>query len=166
MVKDMESFLLSLSEVARHILHEVVDYCSWVIISSMLHLLIVHNTNPEVVLVELCLKNWNRSIGVAELGGNSTKGTITQIYSPVFSGNTAFQGFSSLEWMNVVLVNSHNFVHVEIWNPMEEPIDKCLWIDIEIFTTTVHRDVIVCKLDFIFRSFEGIDHELFLESAL
>lgn len=49
---------------------------------------------------------------------------------------------------------------------MEEPIDKCLWIDIEIFTTTVHRDVIVCKLDFIFRSFEGIDHELFLESAL
>lgn len=78
--------LLSKSEgVCRNILFEPVDDHSRIIVGNVFDLLVAYNCQPEVVLVEVCIENWDGFVRSAELWGNGTKCSVSNIDCSIFS---------------------------------------------------------------------------------
>lgn len=62
----------------------------------------------------------------------------------------------------MVLENTHDFVFVEVGNPMEESIEISGRITVKCFTSRVDRDMIVDELYLVTIVLERLDHVVFL----
>ena len=110
------------------------------------------------------LKNIHCRVWLAAEREYSSIGTITNIDCAVSCRLVVFEWFGSFERMDMVLKHSHDFIIVEERYPMEEGIQKSLWISIESLAYTVDGDVVVDKFNTIFTRLKDITDKLLLDT--
>ena len=86
----------------------------------MYNSILIDLTVPHVVAPAESIENLHRYVRVAHLRNQSAVGTVTYVDSSILLGGVANQRFGTFEGMHVVLEGSHNFVLVEVGNPVEE----------------------------------------------
>ena len=67
--------------------------------------------------------------------------------------------------MHVILEDCHNFVFIEVGNPVEESVEISGGVSVEGLAGGIDGHVVVGKFDFMFILFESTYHELFLIST-
>ena len=103
---------------------------------------------------------------MTHLADESSIGSVPQIDGSVFGWRIASHGFGSFEGVNVVFKNSHNFIFIEVRNPVKEGEEKPFGIAVEFFADAVDGDVIIDEFNFIFVAFKRVNQKLLLISSL
>jgi len=101
-------------------LHKRVNKYTIVVIGFMYHSILINLTKPHIVALAESIENLHRYVGMAHLRNQSTICTVTYIDRSILFGSVADQRFGTFKWVYMVLEGSHNFVLIEIGNPVEE----------------------------------------------
>lgn len=128
----------------------------------MLNLILCYFSQPKIVSLSVCSKYLHCCIWFTHLFYNCTICSISHVYCSELCWIAANKGFCSLKRVDMILKWCHYVIFVELWNPMEQGIQKSSWILIESFANTVNWNVIIDKFYLLFVCFKRVNHELFL----
>lgn len=97
----------------------------------MHNLVTIDLAEPHVIALAVGVKDINCDIGVTHLSDYGSKSSVSNIHSSIFFGSITDKRFSALKSMYVVLEDSHNFIFIEVRNPVEKSIEITCWISVE-----------------------------------
>ena len=103
-------------------LSKIVNDGPMTIIRDMLDLIRVDGADPHVIVRAEGLEDIHCDIRPAELRSYGSVSPISSIDRPVLVRSVANHGFGTFEGMHMVLKDCHNFVLIEVGDPVEQSV--------------------------------------------